>query len=340
MELAELGLGRVSPNPLVGCVIVHKDRILGEGYHHQFGGPHAEVNAIQAVPPEQHDLLPHSTLYVNLEPCAHQGKTPPCADLILSMGIPEVIIGTEDPNPAVAGKGIQRLRDAGCQVVTDVLGDECRHLNRRFFSFHLKQRPYVMLKWASSADGYLAPPDHGPEQRENWWLTGPPARVLAHKWRSEEDAILVGTNTVIADDPALTTREWSGRNPLRIVIDRHLQLPGTHRCFSPEARTLVLNEHRDEEREHLMLRKIRMDHHLIPDLFALLTKLRLQSLIVEGGASLLKQFIDADLWDEARVFISPVIMERGIPAPGLGVPPLHSSAIGSDRLFMYSNRNE
>lgn len=307
LELAQLGRGRVSPNPMVGCVVVYEDKIIGEGWHQQYGEAHAEVNAINAVADKS--LLSKATIYVSLEPCSHFGKTPPCADLLVKHGVKEVIISVGDSNPAVAGRGIEKLQAAGVNVVTKILENEGRELNKRFFHFIEKERPYIILKWAETADGFIAQ-----ENYDSKWISNEYSRQLVHKWRSEEDAILVGRNTAAHDNPQLNVREWSGRNPVRIVIDRFLKLSDKLLLFDKSQPTLLYNVLKHEEHPNLTL--VRIDEqgflwHLLKDLH----KRKIQSVIVEGGLQTLQGFIDQGLWDEARVFKSTRAFGKGIPAP-------------------------
>lgn len=311
LQLAALGRGRTSPNPLVGCVVVYQDRIIGEGYHQQYGGPHAEVNALSSVRPEDMPLLAHSTLYVTLEPCSHFGKTPPCADLIVRHGLQRVVVCNGDPNPLVAGRGLQRLQDAGIAVTEGVLAQEGEKLNARFFTFMRQQRPYVILKWAQTADGFVARSNY-----DSKWISNALSRKLVHKWRAEEDAILVGRMTALHDDPALTVRDWRGKHPLRVVIDRGLQLPPSLSLFDGSTPTLCYNLLKEEENPGLTFAKLPEGAQLS----ALLSDLharKVQSLIVEGGSQTLQAFIDAGLWDEARVFTATTTFGQGIAAPKL-----------------------
>ncbi|TZF84564.1 bifunctional diaminohydroxyphosphoribosylaminopyrimidine deaminase/5-amino-6-(5-phosphoribosylamino)uracil reductase RibD [Pedobacter sp. BS3] len=331
IELARLGMGSVSPNPMVGAVVVHRDRIIGEGWHRQFGQAHAEVNAITHVF-EQHDngeeLLRASTLYVCLEPCAHFGKTPPCSDLIIRHNIPKVVIGCRDPFDAVDGKGIEKLRNAGVEVVQDVLKTECEALNKRFFTRICKQRPYIILKWAQTANGYFAPAD-----KTQQWISGTEAKTLVHKWRSEEDAVLIGKNTALADNPQLTTRLWPGKNPIRIVIDRNLQLPATLHVFDNSADTIVFNALKTEHQDHLRYIEVEDFNHYLPQYIAYqLYLMDVQSVIIEGGAQTLNLFIKSGLWDEARMFVSPVSWQSGIPAPQINGQLTAQETIGQDLL--------
>lgn len=338
LQLASKGLGRVSPNPLVGSIIVYNDQIIGQGYHFEYGGSHAEVNAIQSV--ENKSLLPESTLYVNLEPCSHYGKTPPCADLIIHYRFKKVVIGTQDPFPEVAGKGIQRLRNAGIEVEVGVLEEECSLLNRRFFTYHLLQRPYIILKWASSLDGYLSPGNHKPENRNNWWITGKIASVLVHKWRSEEDCIMVGTNTLLTDDPALNVREWFGADPLRLIIDMHLKIPLSSNVMRENGSVVILNSLKDEVQRNRIYRKVPEGDELIPAMLKILHSMEKQSILVEGGGNILNQFLRNGIWDEARVLTGNVFFGKGIDAPKIRVPPSYSDYAGDDKLYYYFNENK
>ena len=318
LDLAGRGLGTTYPNPLVGSVIVHEDHIIGEGFHHRSGEPHAEVVAVQAV--KDKALLKKSTLYVNLEPCSHHGKTPPCADMIVREGIPRVVVGTVDTTGKVMGKGLARMRAGGVEVVAGVLEEESRYVTRRFFTYHEKKRPYILLKWAESADGYLdeerLPGQEGPN-----WISGPLGRQAVHRWRTQEEAILVGRKTALIDDPALTAREWRGRNPLRLVIDRELSLPSTLQLFDDEAPTIIFNNLRSERHTHPEPVKIDFSQSILPQILDDLYERQVQSLIVEGGAYTLQQFIGADLWDEARVFRGERYFHKGVKAPALGRQP-------------------
>jgi len=307
MELANNGAGKVSPNPLVGCVIVHNGRIIGEGWHQRYGEPHAEVNAIASV--RDKSLLPESTLYVNLEPCSHTGKTPPCADLIVKHRLGKVVIANQDVNPLVAGKGIQKLRDAGIPVISDILADDGRRLNMRFFTWMEKKRPHVILKWAETADGFIARKNY-----DSKWISDDYSRQLVHKWRTREDAVMVASGTAWHDNPRLNVRNWTGRDPIRIVLDRYLKV-GTHRhLFDGTQQTICFNTIQNTSKknvEYVMLKS----EAIIEEILAWLYRAKIQSVIVEGGAQLLTSFINAGLWDEARVFVSPLTFGQGIAAP-------------------------
>lgn len=308
LELAQFGKGTVSPNPMVGCVIVHEDTIIGEGWHQRAGEPHAEVNAVNAV--KDKSLLSESTVYVTLEPCAHYGKTPPCANLLASFPVKKVFIGSLDPNPQVAGKGIATLEDAGVEVETGVLEEACTSLNKRFFTFMNEHRPYVILKWAQTEDHFIARTNF-----DSKWISSPLSRQLVHKWRTEEDAILVGKNTAKHDNPQLTARDWKGKNPIRIVIDHHLTLKENLQLWDGEVETLVYHTQAQSTEKGkatlIALPEANFLEALLHDLF----ERQVQSLIVEGGGATLQEWIDRDLWDEARVFTSPAYFGEGIQAP-------------------------
>lgn len=321
IALAKNGLGTTYPNPLVGSVVVHGNRIIGEGWHREAGGPHAEVNALKVV--QDRSLLAEATLYVNLEPCSHFGQTPPCCDLIIHCGIPNVVVGTVDPFERVSGEGIRKLKAAGRQVTVGVLEAECRELNRRFFTFVEKKRPYIILKWAESADGFLAPEKR--EDREPVWISNRFSRQLTHKWRTEEAAVLAGTNTIIADNPKLDARDWQGNNPVRIVVDRHRRIPADSMVFDHRSVTIRFSESNANVSE------------VVPEVLATAYQNKLPSLIVEGGAKTLQSFIDAGLWDEARVFKSPVYLYHGISSPFFNGNPIERITILEDVLTIYRN---
>lgn len=313
ISLARLGAGNVSTNPMVGAVVVHKGKIIGEGYHRKCGGPHAEVNAINSV--KDPALLPESEIYVSLEPCAHFGKTPPCADLIIEKKIKKVYVGCLDPFSKVDGKGIQKLRAAGVEVVVGVLEKECQDLNRRFFTSVNLKRPYVILKWAQSIDGYIDK-DCKPVRISNHQT-----EILNHKWRSEEDAILVGYNTALCDNPSLTNRLWAGKNPLRVVLDRDGSLPKNLKIFDDSARTVVLDFRGDDMPQNVL---------------TALNEMKVQSLIIEGGASTHRRFIEAGLWDEARIFVADVMLGGGTKAAEIrGGRLVDTENVGGDRLLRY-----
>lgn len=333
LELARLGAGHVAPNPMVGAILVFGDRIIGEGYHRRYGGPHAEPACIDSVSEPDKALISRSTLYVSLEPCAHHGKTPPCADLIIRMGIPRVVVGVGDPFPQVNGKGIERLRAAGVEVDVGVLEKECMRLNRRFFTFHLHHRPYIVLKWAQTTGGYIA--GTGPRLQ----ISGEIANRLVHKWRSEEASILVGPRTALLDDPALTVRLWTGPDPVRLVIDKELQLPSSLQLFDRKVRTIVFNYLRHDEDPDLQYYQLSHDTSLIHQLVIALYHLKIQSVLVEGGARLLQSFIDEDYWDEARVIVNEALeTPAGLPAPRLqNARPVGIDTLLSDAIHYYEH---
>lgn len=333
--LANKGFGNVQPNPMVGCVIVYDDKIIGEGYHEKYGQAHAEVNAIQNV--IQKESLKKASLYVNLEPCAHFGKTPPCADLIVKTGIPEVIIGNVDTNELVKGKGIEILKKGGCRVTSGVLENECRFLNRRFFTFHEKKRPYVILKWAQTKDGFIdvlrtENNDNGPT-----WISNEEARVLVHKWRSEEQAVLTGTHAARLDNPRLNVRDWSGKNPLRIVIDKDLNLSDKLNLFDHSQPTLVITEKNRKNAENLNYFSTKFDENLPESILTCLYELKIQSVIIEGGTITLQHFINAGLWDEARIFTGEINFVSGVKAPEIKGNVYEKSNIGNTELLCLLN---
>ncbi len=337
LNLAINGLGKVSPNPMVGCVIVHNNKIIGQGYHAKYGEAHAEVNAINDVintfGAAANTLLKQATAYVNLEPCAHHGKTPPCADLLIKHQLKKVVIGNQDPFAAINGKGIAKLKSAGILVTTDILAQECSHFNRRFLTQINKKRPYLILKWAQTANSYFAPKD-----KIQKWITGPLAKQTVHLWRTQEDAILVGKNTVIADDPELTARLAEGKNPLRIVIDRYLELPFSHKAFNKAAKTIVFNEHITDVKDNVQYIQMEDMQFYLPQKIAFqLYLLDVQSVIIEGGLSTLKKFIKSNLWDEARVFTSPIEWKEGLKAPKIKTKITEEIKIGEDKLEIYFN---
>ena len=310
IELASKAMGCVSPNPMVGSVIVYNNKIIGEGYHEKYGSHHAEVNAINSV--KDKSLLFKSTLYVNLEPCAHFGKTPPCSDLIIQNKIPEVVIGCVDTFSEVSGKGIERMRSVGIDVKVGVLENESRELNKRFFTFHEEKRPYIILKWAESKDGFIAPKN----QTKPFWMTSSESKKLAHKWRAQEDAILVGRITAEKDNPSLTVREVEGSNPIRIVIDKDLKLSADFNLFNNDAKTIVFNQLKSEENNSNNYIKINF-HNLTKNILQELHKQNIQSIIIEGGTKTLQSFIDKNLWDEARIFTTNKTLTEGVKPPSI-----------------------
>lgn len=336
LDLARLGLGRTAPNPLVGSVIVREGRIIGEGYHQQYGGPHAEVNAVNSVP--DRGMLKESVLYVNLEPCSHTGKTPPCADMIIQAGIPEVVIGTSDPNPLVSGNGIKILEQNGVKVTCNVLARECRQLNNRFFTFHIRRRPYVVLKWARTSDGFIDIIRDNDSLSKPVWISNEISRMLVHKWRTEEQAILVGTRTAIMDNPRLNAREWPGKSPVRMVIDRELKLPKNLNLFDNSQKTLVFNGHKEFTDGQIHYVKLDFSGNVLEQLLSYLYKTGIQSVFVEGGRKLISSFIGENCWDEARILVGPKQFGEGIPSPEINSGEPVSYPIREDLLLVYHNQ--
>jgi diaminohydroxyphosphoribosylaminopyrimidine deaminase / 5-amino-6-(5-phosphoribosylamino)uracil reductase len=330
LELAAKGLGQTAPNPLVGSVIVHNEVIIGEGYHHKFGEAHAEVNAIASV--KDQSLLSESTLYVNLEPCSHFGKTPPCADLIISKQIKRVVIGMQDPFAKVNGEGIKKLREAGIDVIVDVLKEECEELNKRFITFHTENRPYIILKWAQSFDGYMG------REGENVRISNEESRMLNFQWRTEEDAVLVGSGTVIIDNPQLNVRDYPGRNPARIILDRSGRLSENLNIFDGSSRTIIVTTDKIKQYKNAEVIKVNAET-FIEDTLKNLHQLQIQSVIVEGGKNILDLFIKHDLWDEARVFVGNNELYNGIPAPIIKTENKFQTNIGDNYLFTIFNQN-
>jgi len=334
IELAENGLGTTYPNPLVGCVIVYENTIIGEGWHKKSGEAHAEVIAIESV--KNKELLASSTLYVSLEPCSHFGKTPPCADLILKYKIPNVVIGTIDPNSKVAGKGIQKLIDSGVNVTVGILEKECNELNKRFFTFHKKNRPYIILKWAESSDGFISPKNKS--EQKPVWISNDYSRQLVHKWRSEEQAILVGTQTIMDDNPSLTVREWVGKNPIRVVIDKENSIDSSSNVLDNQAKTIVFsNKEVTSNSDTIQYLKINFDKNSTQVIVEKLYENNIQSIIIEGGRKTIQSFIDANLWDEARVFIGEIKLLEGTKAPAINRAINSKSGLNNDTLIIYRN---
>jgi diaminohydroxyphosphoribosylaminopyrimidine deaminase / 5-amino-6-(5-phosphoribosylamino)uracil reductase len=334
LQLAVMGLGSTAPNPLVGCVLVHQQEIIGEGYHMKYGGPHAEVNAVKDV--RDKERIPLATLYVNLEPCSHYGKTPPCAEMIIRQGIKRVVVAVADPFHLVAGRGIQMLRKAGVEVCEGVMEKEALDLNRRFFTFHQKKRPYIILKWAQTEDGFMDR-ERSAHEAGIQWITDGKLKSLVHRWRTEEAAIMVGTRTALIDNPQLSAREWPGNNPLRILIDRELRLPAGLALFDNTTPTLVLNSIKSGQEGKTEYEKMNFGADILPPLFEILYKRGIQSLIVEGGKVLLESFIRSGCWDEARVLTGSVSFGRGLRAPDPGIEPMEQLCIGKDQLSIYRN---
>ena len=335
LQLAANGLQAAMPNPSVGAVIVHNNVIIGEGYTSEYGGNHAEVNAIHSV--KDKSLLKESTIYVSLEPCSHFGKTPPCSDLIIKHSIPKVVIGTIDPFAKVAGKGIEKLQNAGCEVILGVLEDECIAPNKRFFTFHQHKRPYIILKWAQTQDGFIDKIRQENDPIQPNWITNTFSRQLVHKWRSEEAAILVGTNTAITDNPKLNTRDWHGKNPVRIVLDKSLRIPSSYSLFDQTIKTIVLTEKQNKNSENIIFELIDFSKNIAQQICTVLYTHELQSVIIEGGKQTLQTFIDANLWDEARVFTGNVLFQAGIEAPTFAGKLQTEQTILDNSLHIFTN---
>lgn len=338
IELAKNGSGNAAPNPMVGCVIVYNDKIIGEGFHTKYGEAHAEVNAVNSV--EDKSLLSKSIVYVNLEPCAHYGKTPPCADLLAKHKVQQVIIGCVDTFSKVSGKGIEMLEKAGCKVIVGILEKQARELNKRFFTFHEKKRPYIILKWAQTIDGFIDKKRiPGIDLGQNKISSGL-SQILVHKWRSEEQAIIIGTHTALNDNPRLNVRKWIGKDPIRMVIDKNMRLPLKLHLFNQLTPTMVFTQKKTESKNNLEY--ITTEFKNIPlEICLELFNRNIQSLFIEGGAVLLNAFIDAGLWDEARVFISPACYEQGVKAPVLKNAIISSSdIIATDHLYCYKNNKQ
>ena len=379
LELAIKGAGFVAPNPMVGAVLVFENKIIGEGWHQKYSEAHAEVNCINdammrlnAESGRKNDIIKKSTLYVSLEPCAHFGKTPPCAELIIKHKISKVVIGSKDPFQEVNGKGIEKLKAAGVEVISGILENECKALNKRFFTFHEKKRPYVILKWAQTADGKItslnpsaggtlesvrlkdknvkgtsalsgikAPLLEGFGEVERLLISNEYSNRLVHQWRSEEASILVGTNTALLDDPELTTRLWEGNSPIRLVLDMNLRLPLHLKLFDKKVKTIVFNNVKQEENENLIYHKIDKEKSIVSEILNTLYQLNIQSLIVEGGNKLLQSIIDGGLWDEARIINNEeLVINNGLVAPNLTVAiKTKEEKILSDRIEFYTRTN-
>lgn len=331
LELAANGQGYASPNPMVGCVLVHNKQIIGEGWHQQYGGPHAEVNAVRSV--KNPELLTEATAYVSLEPCSHWGKTPPCANLLIEHKIKEVVVCNTDSNPLVAGGGLQLLSEAGVNIRWGILEEEGRWLNRRFFTFMEKQRPYIILKWAQTADGYMARANF-----DSKWISNPFARKLVHQWRAQEDAILVGRQTVQYDNPQLNVRNWpaTGQDPVRVIIDRQLQLSDSFHVFDKQIQTLCYNLKKSEERKGLSFIKLD-EQSFLSEMLQDLHKRGIQSVLIEGGPALLELLLAKGLWDEARIFTAPKTFGEGLQAPRSKGKLWKSQQIFEDRLDVFVN---
>ena len=356
IELARKGAGSVAPNPMVGAVLVCDDEIIGEGWHQQYGEAHAEVNCIRKAEAKGFaHLIAKATIYVSLEPCAHFGKTPPCSDFIIKHNIPKVVIGCRDPFKEVdarlndevgQGKGIEKLKAAGVEVVADVLKEECMELNKRFFTFHKQQRPYIILKWAQTKNKMIAPLNHPPfggetsdSAHQRLLISNEMTNRLVHQWRGEEASILVGTNTALLDDPQLTNRYWEGKQPVRLVLDKQLRLPNTLKIFNDAARTIIFNSIKNTQEGNVQFYQLPADADTVPALLRSLYQLNINSVLVEGGAQLLESFIAAGLWDEARIITNgQLTVEEGLAAPQLAHQiQVTEQQIGTDHIVFYKN---
>jgi len=337
IELAKNGLGKTYPNPMVGSVIVLNDSIIGEGWHKKAGEPHAEVNAINSV--NDKSLLKDATIYVSLEPCSHYGKTPPCANLIVENGIRNVVIGIIDENSIVSGRGVKHLQNNGCNVIVGVLEHECKELNKRFFTFHTKKRPFIILKWAETADGFIDKlRDEDSENLPNW-ISNTYSQQFVHKMRAEEQSILVGTTTALNDNPTLNVRSWVGDNPIRIVLDRTLKIPSNYNLFDESLQTIVFTEKQFKKSNYnnVQFEVINFSKNLPKQICDVLFKYEIQSVIIEGGSRTLQSFIDTNLWDETFVFVGETIFKTGLEAPKLKKAPISIQKISTDALKIYKN---
>jgi len=338
LELAKKGLGTTAPNPMVGAVLVYQNRIIGEGYTSPYGGNHAEVNCINSVKEKDKKHISKSTLFVSLEPCSHFGKTPPCSNLIVKNGIKNVVIGAIDSNVLVSGKGVKYLIDNGCHVVTNVLKEECVALNKRFFTFQNKKRPFIILKWAESKDGFIGLLKK--DVAKPIWISNAYSQQLVHKWRSEEQAILVGTTTAVSDNPKLNTRSFSGKNPIRVVLDNQLRIPKDFHLFDQSVKTIVFTSKKEfENQKNIIFEQIDFENHVPKKICEVLFGYDIQSVIIEGGKRTLQSFINANLWDEARVFIGNINLSGGIKAPKIDSQMYSKKYIDNDMLMIYKNEN-
>jgi len=326
-----MGMGKVSPNPMVGCVIVHNSDIIGEGWHESYGGPHAEVNAINKV--KNKSNLTESTAYISLEPCSFHGKTPPCVELLVKHGVRKVVICNTDPNPKVSGQGIDYLKKHGIDVIQDLLAHEGSSLNRRFFTNQTLGRPFIILKWAQTSDGFFAK-----KNGDSKWISSVMSRKIVHRWRSEEDAIIVGRKTIACDDPLLNVRDWSGTDPVRIILDPQLKLKNHYRIFNSSIPTIIYNTLRSGEDKNVELCRVNGDGFTQKILHHMMER-GISSCLIEGGGETLNGFIRLNLWDEARVFISPSEFFEGINAPDIGLSADAEEMIGEDKLLLFRNKN-
>lgn len=337
IQIAKNGLGTTAPNPMVGAVVVYDDKIIGEGFTSPYGGSHAEVNAINAV--KDKSLLKKATLYVTLEPCSHFGKTPPCADLIIEHKIPTVVIGLLDPHDKVAGKGIQKLKDTGCEVITGILEKECREHHKRFLTFQEKKRPYIILKWAETEDGFIAPDKKLRNTKQPFWITNEYSRLLVHKWRTEEQAILIGTTTVLEDNPKLDARLWKGKNPSRIIIDKDLKIDATFHVLDGSINTMVFTENNDISKYIDGAQYILIDFskNIASQICEKLYQQHILSVFIEGGTKTIQSFIDNGLWDEARIFTGATSFNSGVKAPKIQGQQRSKSTLEKDLLKIITN---
>ena len=337
LYLAKKGIGKTYPNPVVGCVIVYKDQIIGEGWHQKAGEAHAEVNAINSVADQEQ--LKESTIYVSLEPCSHFGKTPPCSDLIINYQIPEGVIATTDNFDQVNGKGIQKLKDAGCQVELNICKEAAQNINRRFFTFHREKRPYIVLKWAQTADGFIAPDKQQTGKR--FKISDEFSHQLTHKWLTEEQAILIGKNTALQDKPSLTARKWKGNSPIKLVIDRKLEIPTDSPLFRDDIDCYVFTEKDNQQKNHpANLCDVDFKKLIIPQILKICHSLNIQSILVEGGTQTLQSFIDDQVWDEARIFTSSHKLKEGTSAPEIKGSVMKSKPLHNDNLVILKNDQE
>lgn len=332
LQLAALGREWVSPNPMVGCVIVHNDLIIGEGFHQKYGDAHAEVNAFNTV--INKDLLSESTVYVTLEPCSHFGKTPPCADLLIRHKVKKVVICNTDPFPQVSGTGIKKLQAAGIEVITGVLDKAGEELNKRFFKAHQTGLPYVVIKWAETSDGFVAQKDGN-----SLAISNATTNITVHRWRAEEAGILVGTNTVLTDNPQLNARNWpEANNPLRIVIDKNLRIKGDFNIFDRKQKTLIYNLHKNQIDENLEFIQLNSDANFLKNMLSDLKRRGINSVLVEGGPQLIQSFFEEQYYDEIRVIKSDIVLKEGINAPKVpsGIPLVKKYSILNDQIFIFA----
>lgn len=335
--MAKNGLGTTYPNPMVGSVIVLNNVIIGEGWHKKAGEPHAEVNAINSV--KDKSLLKNATIYVSLEPCSHFGKTPPCANLIVESGIKKVVIGIVDSNSKVSGRGVKYLKDSGCEVIVGVLENECYNLNKRFFTYHNKKRPFILLKWAETKDGFIDKLRSETSESQPNWISNSYSQQFVHKMRAEEQAILVGTNTALNDNPSLNVRSWSGNNPIRVVLDRTSKIPRDYNLLNGETKTIVFSdeEHIIDSYGNVIFERIDFDKNVPEQICEVLYKYEIQSVIIEGGKQTLQSFIDAGLWDDAYVFVGDVEFEKGLSSPEIKKASFEILKISNDTLTIFRN---